>query len=157
MVRLVDGLGVACCAPIGMQHATNAGIAQQATQQQRNSVAPLHSVAGIQSAQQPRNSSATVDATNRAVFEAALLHDSKPVARATAAQQRAVVEYRLIAGKGGLLIDPAGAASAVRELDWRYGARVDWPALLAMFEAREQDADREAADLIRRMIRDANA
>jgi hypothetical protein len=72
----------------------------------------------------------------------------------------AVVHYSLLDAKGGTLIDPNGPATAIRELHWRFGARVDWRALLAMFEARAQAADREAADLIRRLTandcRDAN-
>lgn len=79
---------------------------------------------------------------------------NKPQLLAELLPTRAVVEYRLSDSKGGTLIDPAGAVSAVRELHWRYGVRVDWPALLAMFEAREQDADREAADLIQRPMAD---
>jgi hypothetical protein len=68
---------------------------------------------------------------------------------------RAVVEYHLTDdSKGGTLIDPDGPASAVRELRWRYAHRVDWPALLATFEAREHVADREAAALIRRLMAD---
>src|SRR5690349_5310530 len=65
---------------------------------------------------------------------------------------RAVVPYMLVDGKGGLLIDPDGITSAVRELDWRYGSRLDWAALLRSFEERERSADREAAALIRRLI-----
>ena len=83
------------------------------------------------------------------------IREHKPQLLAELRPTRAVVQYGLIDGKGGTLIDPAGAVSAVRELHWRFGARVDWPALLLMFEAREHDADREAADLILRMMRDA--
>lgn len=64
---------------------------------------------------------------------------------------RAVIRFGLTDGKGGLLIGPAGPVSAVHELHGRYGNRVDWPALLRTFEAREQEADREAAALIRRI------
>jgi hypothetical protein len=62
------------------------------------------------------------------------------------------VSSQLAEGSGGLLIDPAGPASAVRELHWRFGDRLDWPALLATFEARERHADREAAALIRHLM-----
>jgi hypothetical protein len=65
-----------------------------------------------------------------------------------------VVNYLLTNSKGGTLIDPDGSEAAVRELHWRFGDRVDWPALLAMFEAREQRADREAVALIRRLMAD---
>jgi hypothetical protein len=60
----------------------------------------------------------------------------------------------LIGGRGGLLIDPNGAASAVHELLWRFGARVNWKALLAAFQRREQDADAEAVALIRKLMAD---
>ena len=66
---------------------------------------------------------------------------------------RVVIAYDLIDGKGGLLIDPDGAVSGVRELHWRFGDRLNWPALLHHFQLREQDADREAAALIRRVTR----
>jgi hypothetical protein len=153
MVRLVDGLGVACCAPIGMQHATNAGILQQPAQQRRNSAGPLRSAEGIGNAQQSTQQGRNRGATNAPVFDAPLLRDAEPVA-SLAAPSRAVVEYGLTDGKGGTLIDPAGPVSAVQELRWRFGDRVDWPALLRAFEALEQDADREAASLIRKLMAD---
>ena len=68
--------------------------------------------------------------------------------------RRAVVEYDLTDGRGGTLIDPDGITSAIHELHWRFRDRVDWPALLRMFEAREQHADREAATLIHRLMAD---
>lgn len=73
-----------------------------------------------------------------------------------AAQTHAVVEYLLADGGAGTLIDPDGATSAVHTLHWRYGHRLDWPALLATFGAREHDADRKAADLIRRLMTESN-
>ncbi len=69
---------------------------------------------------------------------------------------RAVVPYCLTDGKGGTLIDPDGVVSAVNELHWRFGTRVDWPALLATFHTREAEADLEAASLIRRLMADAS-
>lgn len=84
------------------------------------------------------------------------IREHKPQLLAELRPTRAVVSYDLIGDRGGLLIDPDGPASAVRELDWRFGNRLDWPALLAMFDVREQDADREAADLIRRLMTESN-
>ena len=65
MVRLVGG--VARCAPIGMQHATLVGIAQQPAQQPRNGDGEFRSAVGRLRAQQPtqqaRNTPRNSDAT----------------------------------------------------------------------------------------------
>lgn len=83
--------------------------------------------------------------------------DAPAASPGAAAHPHAVVEYRLTDSKGGTLIDPDGVVSAVNELHWRFGDRVDWQALLAMFKAREHQADREAVALIRRIMADASA
>jgi len=84
------------------------------------------------------------------------IREHKPQLLAELRPVRAVVEYQFKAGGGGTVIDPRGNQSAIEDLHWRFGYRLDWPALLAMFEAREADAEREAVDLIRRLMRDAN-
>ena len=49
------------------------------------------------------------------------IREHKPQLLAELRPTRAVVSYDLIGDKGGLLIDPDGPASAVRELAWRFG------------------------------------
>lgn len=114
-------------------------------------------------AQQPRNKgvaqgvpqSPVVAYESCAPIDRVALQRSRFLENATAVQPtatRAVVPYDFVKGKGGLLIDSDGFESAVHELHWRYGNRVDWPALLRSFEAREHLADREAATLVRKLM-----
>ena len=79
----------------------------------------------------------------------------KPQLLAELRPTRAVIEYGLVGGMGSLLIDPEGPVSAVNELHWRYGDRVDWRGLLRGFAARAAQsgaaAEREAIELIERI------
>jgi hypothetical protein len=67
--------------------------------------------------------------------------------------QHVVLNYKLLDGGAGALIDPFGAESAVRELAGRYGTRLDVPALLAEIKRR----DLLAADRARQLIARASA
>lgn len=75
MVRLVQG--VACCAPIGMQHATNGVSAQQPTQQPAQQQARPPCEATAETAQQGAQQARNWDATNRPVWEREKLRPGK--------------------------------------------------------------------------------
>lgn len=83
-------------------------------------------------------------------------------------QMRAAIPFRLANGQGGVLIDPFGPLSAMRDLIDRYGARLDLEDLHERFEERaaimqfdggltQQEAEQEALALIRRLLQSTNA
>ncbi|WP_157314090.1 hypothetical protein [Chitinibacter sp. GC72] len=67
------------------------------------------------------------------------------------ANQRAVITYHLNDGKGGVLIDPEGVASAVSDLLDRYGGRLDMLALIDTLNGMGEAARTEAAKLFERV------
>ena len=77
---------------------------------------------------------------NKALILALLVADGEPntvsLPPKPATDGRAVVTYHLQDGKGGVLIDPEGAVSAVQVLRNTYGKRLDWADLLERFEER---------------------
>ena len=46
------------------------------------------------------------------------------------------IQYQIIGGSGGVIIDPSGSSSAVHALHETYGARLDWHDLQEAFEER---------------------
>jgi len=64
------------------------------------------------------------------------------------------IQYQIIGGSGGVIIDPSGSSSAVHALHETYGDRIDWHDLLEAFEERagiaefEGNETRQAAELI---------
>jgi len=64
------------------------------------------------------------------------------------------IQYQIIGGSGGVIIDPSGPVSAVEVLRQTYGDRIDWDDLLEAFEERagiaefEGNETRQAAELI---------
>lgn len=64
------------------------------------------------------------------------------------------IQYQIIGGSGGVIIDPSGSSSAVEVLRQTYGDRIDWHDLLESFEERagiaefEGNETRQAAELI---------
>ena len=64
------------------------------------------------------------------------------------------IQYQIIGGSGGVIIDPSGSSSAVHALQETYGDRLDWDDLLESFEERagiaefEGNKTRQAAELI---------
>ncbi|WP_348945738.1 hypothetical protein ABHF33_03915 [Chitinibacter sp. FCG-7] len=65
--------------------------------------------------------------------------------------QRVVLAFHLKNGKGGVLIDPDGVASAVSDLLGRYGERLDVLALVVTLQGMGESAKTEAARLIERL------
>lgn len=62
-----------------------------------------------------------------------------------------VIQYRLLSGGGGVLIDPDGIESAIQTLRIQYGDRLDWPALISTLQSMDAFAQMEAAKLINRL------
>ena len=64
------------------------------------------------------------------------------------------IQYQIIGGSGGVIIDPSGSSSAVHALHEIYSDRLDWHDLLEAFEERAAIAEcdgnetRQAAELI---------
>ena len=78
-------------------------------------------------------------------------------------QMRSVVPFRLQDGRGGVVIDPQGPLSALRDLIERYGGRLDLDDLQERFEERaaimqfdgglnQRQAEQEALELIQRLL-----
>lgn len=73
------------------------------------------------------------------------------------------IQYQIVGGSGGVIIDPSGSLSAVHALQETYGDRLDWSDLLEVFEERASiaefdgnqsraDAEAIAADQVRRIV-----
>lgn len=73
------------------------------------------------------------------------------------------VEFSLVSGGGGVVIDPGGQVSAVQALQETFGDRLDWHDLLEAFEERagiaefegdmsRAEAERLAADAVKRIV-----
>ena len=57
-------------------------------------------------------------------------------------RQSAGLHFRLLAGGGGSMIDPDGVGSAVRDLQSRYGKRLDWQDLArGLHQSAPDDVD----------------
>jgi hypothetical protein len=73
------------------------------------------------------------------------------------------IQYQIIGGSGGVIIDPSGSSSAVHALHETYGDRLDWHDLMEAFEERagilefegkleRAEAERIAADSVRAIV-----
>lgn len=73
------------------------------------------------------------------------------------------VQFQLVGGGGGTIIDTDGPVSAVQALQETYGDRLDWADLLEAFEERagilefegkleRAEAERIAADSVRAIV-----
>ena len=62
-----------------------------------------------------------------------------------------VIQYRLLSGAGGVLIDPDGIESAIQTLRHQYGERLDWLTLIDTLKGMDQVAQVEATKLIKRL------
>jgi hypothetical protein len=156
--------GSALRAQLRMQQARNNAVAQgaQKAPEVAHKVAAVASGVAVVAAAPEQSAAAQQPAQQQMLDTSTVTYEETSVARCRhrvfnsatpdPLAARAVVSYQLADGSGGLLIDPAGPASAVCELHWRFGERLDWRDLLATFEARERLADRKAAALIRRLM-----
>ena len=73
------------------------------------------------------------------------------------------IQYQIIGGSGGVIIDPSGSSSAVHALQETFGDRMDWHDLQEAFEERAgiaefdgnetlQSAELIAADAVRKIV-----
>ena len=73
------------------------------------------------------------------------------------------VQFQLVGGGGGTIIDTGGPVSAVQALHETYGDRLDWADLLEAFEERagiaefegnmsRAEAERVAAESVKRIV-----
>jgi hypothetical protein len=73
------------------------------------------------------------------------------------------IQYQIIGGSGGVIIDHSGSSSAVHALHETYGDRLDWHDLMEAFEERagilefegkleRAEAERIAADSVRAIV-----
>ena len=78
------------------------------------------------------------------------------------------IQYQIIGGSGGVIIDPSGSSSAVHALHETYSDRLDWHDLLEAFEDRagiaefegnmsRAEAETLAAESVRRIVESRRA
>lgn len=78
------------------------------------------------------------------------------------------IQYQIIGGSGGVIIDPSGSSSAVHALHETYSDRLDWHDLLEAFEERagiaefegnmiRAEAETLAAESVRRIVESRRA
>ena len=78
------------------------------------------------------------------------------------------IQYQIIGGSGGVIIDPSGSSSAVHALHETYSDRLDWDDLLEAFEERagiaefegnmiRAEAETLAAESVRRIVESRRA
>lgn len=66
-------------------------------------------------------------------------------------QNHGVIQYRLLSGAGGVLIDPDGIESAIQTLRDQYGQHLDWMTMIDTLKGMNQTAQIEAEKLIKKM------